>query len=67
MFESCLRNYECSEQLAKQEVTSIFRALNRNGSDTSSDTYLYNHIGWQEPNNVKKCTLKPKISYLQEK
>ena len=39
MFESCLRNYECSEQLAKQEVTSIFRALNRNDSDTSSDTY----------------------------
>nr|DAE17302.1 MAG TPA: hypothetical protein [Siphoviridae sp. ctEIp38] len=39
IFASCLRNYECSEQLAKQEVTSIFRALNRNGSDTSSDTY----------------------------
>ena len=31
------------------------------------DRILYNHIGWQEPNNVKKCTLKPKISYLQKK
>ena len=25
---------------------------------------LYNHIGWQEPNNVKKCTLLRKNFYL---